>query len=91
MLKECVSDHGHERMTMEALPGSSLEMIMTNLPHISWVNCVVLAERQAAQEKPCHDKVIRSRSAFVSYLLDTKALPGRELASVWRVSQTIMS
>jgi hypothetical protein len=65
MLKECVSDHGHERMTMEALPGSSLEMIMTNLPHISWVNCVVLAERQAAQEKPCHDKVIRSRSAFV--------------------------
>jgi hypothetical protein len=38
MLKECVSDRGHERMTMEALPGSSLEMIMTNLPHISWVN-----------------------------------------------------
>jgi hypothetical protein len=27
----------------------------------------------------------------LSYLLDTKALPGRELASVWRVSQTIMS
>ena len=27
MLEECVSDHGHERMTMEALPGSPLEMI----------------------------------------------------------------
>jgi hypothetical protein len=27
MLEECVSDHGHERMTMEALPGSSLEVI----------------------------------------------------------------
>ena len=27
VLEECVSDHGHERMTMEALPGSSLEVI----------------------------------------------------------------
>ena len=27
MLEECVSDHGHERMTMEALPGPSLEVI----------------------------------------------------------------
>ena len=27
MLEECVSDHGHERVTMEALPGSSLEVI----------------------------------------------------------------
>jgi hypothetical protein len=27
ILEECVSDHGHERMTMEALPGSSLEVI----------------------------------------------------------------
>lgn len=27
MLEECVSDHGHECMTMEALPGSSLEVI----------------------------------------------------------------
>ena len=27
MLEECVSDHGHEGMTMEALPGSSLEVI----------------------------------------------------------------
>ena len=27
MLEECVSDHGHERMTMETLPGSSLEVI----------------------------------------------------------------
>ena len=27
MLEECVSDHGHERMTMKALPGSSLEVI----------------------------------------------------------------
>jgi len=26
-LEECVSDHGHEGMTMEALPGSSFEMI----------------------------------------------------------------
>ena len=29
MLEECVSDHGHEGMTMEALPGSSLEVIET--------------------------------------------------------------
>ena len=27
MLEECVGDHGHECMTMEALPGSSLEVI----------------------------------------------------------------
>lgn len=27
MLEECVSDHGHERVTMETLPGSSLEVI----------------------------------------------------------------
>ena len=27
MLEECVSDHGHERMSMEALPGSSFEVI----------------------------------------------------------------
>ena len=27
VLKECVSDHGHEGMAMEALPGSSLEVI----------------------------------------------------------------
>ena len=27
MLEECVSNHGHERMTVEALPGSSLEVI----------------------------------------------------------------
>jgi hypothetical protein len=27
VLEECVGDHGHERMTMEALPGSSLEVI----------------------------------------------------------------
>jgi hypothetical protein len=27
MLEECVSDHGHERMTMKALPGSSLKVI----------------------------------------------------------------
>ena len=29
MLKECVSDHRHERVTMKALPGSSLEAIKT--------------------------------------------------------------
>jgi len=27
VLEECVSDHGHERMTMKALAGSSLEVI----------------------------------------------------------------
>jgi hypothetical protein len=27
ILEECVSDHGHEGMTMEALPRSSLEVI----------------------------------------------------------------
>jgi hypothetical protein len=27
MLEECVSDHRHECMTMEALPGSSFEVI----------------------------------------------------------------
>ncbi|MGY4346006.1 hypothetical protein ACVWXM_002473 [Bradyrhizobium sp. GM7.3] len=27
MLEECVSDHGHERMTMKALPGSCLKVI----------------------------------------------------------------
>ena len=27
MLEECVGDHGHECMTMKALPGSSLEVI----------------------------------------------------------------
>ena len=27
MLQECVSDHDHEYMTMEALPGSSFEVI----------------------------------------------------------------
>ena len=27
MLEERVSDHSHERVTMKALPGSSLEMI----------------------------------------------------------------
>jgi hypothetical protein len=27
VLEECVSDHGHERMSMEALPGSSFEVI----------------------------------------------------------------
>ena len=27
MLEERVSDHAHERMTVEALPGSSLEVI----------------------------------------------------------------
>jgi hypothetical protein len=32
MLEECVSDHGHERMTMEALPGSSLEVIKARVP-----------------------------------------------------------
>ena len=32
MLEECVSDHGHERMTMEALPGSSLEVIQPEFP-----------------------------------------------------------
>jgi hypothetical protein len=29
MLEERVGDHGHERMTMESLPGSSLEVIET--------------------------------------------------------------
>jgi hypothetical protein len=29
MLEESVSNHGHERMTMEALPGSSFEVIET--------------------------------------------------------------
>jgi hypothetical protein len=29
MLEEGVSDHRHERMTMQALPGSSLEVIET--------------------------------------------------------------
>ena len=27
MLEEGVGDHGHERVTMEALPGSSLEVV----------------------------------------------------------------
>jgi hypothetical protein len=27
VLEECVSDHGHEGMTMEPLPGSPLEVI----------------------------------------------------------------
>ena len=27
VLEECVSDHGHEGMTMKALPGSPLEVI----------------------------------------------------------------
>ena len=27
MLEECVSDHGHECVTMKALPGSSLKLI----------------------------------------------------------------
>ena len=27
MLEECVSDHSHERVTMKALPGSSLEVV----------------------------------------------------------------
>ena len=27
VLEECVGDHGHEGMTMQALPGSSLEVI----------------------------------------------------------------
>jgi len=27
MLEECVSDHGHECVTMKALPGSSLKVI----------------------------------------------------------------
>ena len=27
MLEECVGDHSHERVTMKALPGSSLEVI----------------------------------------------------------------
>jgi hypothetical protein len=27
MLEECVSDHGHEGMTMEASPGAPLEVI----------------------------------------------------------------
>ena len=30
MLEESVSDHRHERMTMKALPGSSLEVIETD-------------------------------------------------------------
>jgi hypothetical protein len=29
MLEECVSDHRHERMTMQTLPGSTLEVIKT--------------------------------------------------------------
>ena len=29
MLEESVSDHCHERMTMQALPGSALEVIET--------------------------------------------------------------
>ncbi len=29
MLEESVSDHRHERMTMQALPGSALEVIET--------------------------------------------------------------
>ena len=29
MLEEGVSDHRHERMTMQALPGSALEVIET--------------------------------------------------------------
>ena len=29
MLEEGVSDHRHERMTMKALPGSSLEVVKT--------------------------------------------------------------
>ena len=29
VLEECVSDHGHEGMTMEPLPGSPLEVIET--------------------------------------------------------------
>ena len=31
MLEECVGDHGHEGMTMEALPGSSLEVVEAEL------------------------------------------------------------
>jgi hypothetical protein len=29
MLEESVSDHRHQRMTMQAMPGSSLEVIET--------------------------------------------------------------
>jgi hypothetical protein len=29
ILEESVSDHGHERMTVKALPGSALEVIKT--------------------------------------------------------------
>ena len=31
MLEEGVGDHRHERMTMQALPGSTLEVIETEL------------------------------------------------------------
>ena len=31
MLEEGVSDHRHERMTVKALPGSSLEVVKTQL------------------------------------------------------------
>jgi len=29
MLEEGISDHGHERMTVKALPGSSFEVVET--------------------------------------------------------------
>ena len=31
MLEECISDHGHERMTMKTLPRPSLEMVEAEL------------------------------------------------------------
>src|SRR5580704_12585329 len=31
MLKECISDHGHERMTMKTMPRPSLEVVEAEL------------------------------------------------------------
>ena len=42
MLEEGVGDHRHKRMSVKALPGSSLEVVKTKWRHSAW------AERETA-------------------------------------------
>ena len=57
MLEEGVSDHRHERVTMKALPGPSLEVVEAEfLFQLSGAFCLVAASRKALDSSAIHEK-----------------------------------
>jgi hypothetical protein len=52
ILEECISDHRHERMTMQTLPGSTLEVIEAKF----FFQLLMSLTSQAAFQERCRSK-----------------------------------